>query len=288
MTGSRVPLRPDATVRDRPAGPDGEASTDPVIVLTYAHAGGERLSALLARYPDLACTVGTGILPLCNQAAAAWRAVDGRSDGPPSRLAETSTRALVASMITALLVRHGKRRWCEVATAAPDAAEAFTRLFPGARMVCLHRACPDVVAVGVKASLWGLAGFEHTPLISAHPVSVAAGLTASWAARTTLLLAFEEAHPGVCRRLRYEDLAADSLVGLSGFLGLADPDVGTDPAAWPYDEATDPAHGTPAMDFGFPAGQIPPTLLERANGLMKKLGYRPMGPAAGPASEFIP
>jgi hypothetical protein len=257
--------------------------------LTYAHAGGERLRALLARYPDLACTVGTGILPLCNQAAAAWRAVDGRSDGPPSRLAETSTRTLVASMITALLVRHGKRRWCEVATAAPDAAEAFTRLFPGARMVCLHRACPDVVAVGVKASQGGLAGFEHTSLSSAHPGSVAAGLTASWAARTTSLLAFEEAYPGICRRVRYEDLAAGSLTSLSGFLGLAAPEAGTGPAAWLDDETADPAHGSAGMDsVGFPAWQLPPALLERANSLMEKLGYRPMGPATGPASEFVP
>jgi hypothetical protein len=286
VTGARVPLGTDAIVRDRSVGPDGGARTDPVIVLTYPHAGGERLSALLARYPDLACTAGTGILPLCDQAAAAWRAVDDRPGGPPSRLAEASTRALAVSMITALLVRHGKRRWCEVATAAPDAAAAFARLFSGVRIVCLHRACPDVVRAAVHASPWGLAGAEYAPFIGAYPASMATALTAHWAARAAWLLAFEEAHPGICHRLRYEDLTADSLTDLSGFLGLTDP--GPDPAAWLYDEAADPAHGTTGMDFGFPAGQIPPALLERANGPMEKLGYRPLGPAAGPASEFTP
>jgi hypothetical protein len=284
VTGSRVPLDTDATVRDWPAGPDGAARTGPVIVLTYPHAGGERLGALLARYPDLACTAGTGILPLCDAAAAAWAAVDDRPGGPPSRLAETSTRALAASMITALLVQQGKRRWCEVATAAPDAAAAFTRLFPGARIVCLHRACPDVVRAAVQASPWGLAGVEYAPFTSAYPASTAAALTAHWAARTTSLLAFEQAHPGICQRLRYEDLAAGSLSSLSGFLGLTGPGPG--PASWADDEAADPAHGTAGMHVGFPAGQLPPALLERASGLMEKLGYRPLGPAAGPASEF--
>jgi hypothetical protein len=254
----------------------------PVIVLTYPHAGGERLSALLARYPDLACTAGTGILPLCDAAAAAWASVDDRPGGPPSRLAETSTRALVASMITALLVRQGKRRWCEVATAVPDAAVAFVRLFPGARIVCLHRACPDVVRAAVQASPWGLAGVEYAPYTSAYPASTAAALTACWAARTAGLLAFEQAHPGICQRLRYEDVAAGSLSGLSGFLGL----TGPGPASWLCDEAADPAHGPAGMDVGFPAGQVPPALLERASGLMEKLGYRPLGPAARPASEL--
>jgi hypothetical protein len=187
-------------------------------------------------------------------------------------------------MIAALLVRQGKRRWCEVAMAGPDAAAAFARLFPAARIVCLHRACPDVVRAAVQASPWGLAGAEYAPYTSAHPASTAAALTAFWAARTAALLAVEEAHPGICHRLRYEDLAAGSLAGLSGFLGLTSPGPG--PAAWLDGEAADPAHGTAGPDADFPAGQIPPALRQRANGLMDKLGYRPLRPAAGRAGEF--
>jgi hypothetical protein len=152
--------------------------------------------------------------------------------------------------------------------------------------VCLHRACPDVVRAAVLASPWGPAGAEYAAFTIAHPASSAAALTAYWAARTASLLAFEEANPGICRRLRYEDLAAESLAGLSGFLGLTDPGPG--PAGWLHGEAADAAHGAHGMDAGFPAAQIPPALLERANGLMQKLGYRPLGPAAGPASESLP
>lgn len=280
MTGSRAPLDTNAAIGDRRVGLDPGTRAAPVIVLTYPHAGAEQLRSLLARYEDLACTAGTGILPACDGAAAAWLAVDDRPGGQPSRLAETSTRALVTSMITALLVRHGKRRWCEIATLAPDAAGTFVDLFPATRIVCLHRACPDVIRAAVRASPWGLAGAEYAPFITSYPASMAAALAAYWTARTMSLLAFEEAHPAICHRLRYEDLA-NAFPGLSGFLGLTE----SSRASWGHDEAAPPVRDIAGVDRGFPAGQIPPALLERANRLMEKLGYQPLGPATGPASD---
>jgi hypothetical protein len=275
MTGARLPLVVTTAVRDRAADPESEAGQHPVIVLTYQHAGGARLRSLLARHSELACTSGTGILPLCELTAAAWRAVDGRPAGPPSRLAETSTRVLATSMITALLARQGKRRWCEFATAAPDAAVMFVRLFPSTRIVCLHRACPDFVYAAVRASPWGLAGPDFAPFISAHPASTTAALTSYWVARTAALLAFEQEHPGICHRVRYEELGGDSPSGLPDFLGLAEP--GSRPAAWRYDETADFASGSAGPATDFPAGQIPSPLLERASDLMGELGYPPVG-----------
>lgn len=273
MRGVRPPLDETAAVRYHVAGLDGSARSAPVIVLTYSHAGGEQLSSLLARHPDLACTKGTGILPMCEQIAAAWRAVDGRPPGPPSQLAETSTRALATSMITALLARQGKRRWCEVAIASPDAAAVFVCLFPGTRVVCLHRSCPDVVQAAVRASPGGLTAPAYAPFATAYPASTTAALIAYWAARTTALLAFEEGHPGICQRVRYEDLADGSLSGLPEFLGLAGP--GFRPAAWLNAETAARPRGAAGPDAEFPAGPVPPSLAERANGLMEKLGYRP-------------
>jgi Sulfotransferase family len=270
-----------AAIRDQAADHDDPARNAPVIILTYSHAGAEQLASLLDRHPDLACTTGTGILPLCEQAAATWRAVDGRPASPPSQLAETSTRNLVTSMITALLARHGKRRWCEIATAAPDAAGTFTRLFPGTRIICLYRACPDVVRAAVHASPWGLAGPEYAPFTTTYPASTIAALTAYWTTHTTSLLTFEQAHPGTCHRLRHEDLAADSFSCLPDFLRPHDP--GLRPATWPHDEAADPACGAAGPGTDFPAGQVPSLLLERANGLMEKLGYQPMRPGTTPA-----
>jgi hypothetical protein len=246
----------------------------PVIVLTYAHSGAERLRSMLRRDPDLACTVGTGVLPMCEQAAAAWRTADGKPTGPLTALAAASIRALATAIIAATLSGEGKRRWCETSTAPPVYAGTFLRLFPGTRALCLHRSCPDVIQAALHASPWGLAGEAFAPFSTAHPVSAAAALTAYWTAHSQSLLAFERANPGACLRVRYEDLGDDSFEDLRAFLSLGDggpwapspvsPGIGTPPAA---DDPPPP----------FPAGHIPPGLLEQANELMKELGYPPLG-----------
>jgi len=52
-----------------------------VIVLAPAYSGAGTLRSLLEGHPDLACTAGTGLLPLCEQALATWRSADGRPAG---------------------------------------------------------------------------------------------------------------------------------------------------------------------------------------------------------------
>jgi hypothetical protein len=274
VTATGFPLDGETTVRAGPASPGVGARAAPVIILTYPHAGAERLTALLARHPDLACTAGTGILPLCEQAATAWRAADGRPGPPLSLLAEASTRALVTTILTSLLARQGRRRWCEIATAAPDAAGIFARLFPGTRIACLHRACPDVVHAAVNASPWGLAEPAYAPFTSAHPSSTAAALTGYWTARTAYLLAFEQAHPATCQRLRYEDLTDGCLPGLFGSLGIGDSGPGSQD--WFQDDTASPAPSAAGLLDGFPVGQIPRPLLRQASQLMEELGYEPL------------
>jgi hypothetical protein len=261
------------------------AGSAPVIVLTYPHSGAGLLRSLLARHPDLACTAGTGVLPLCQQAAAAWRTADGQADGPPPPLAAASIRNLVSTIITAVLAAEGKRRWCEISTAEPAAAKTFLQLFPATRVLCLHRSCPDVVYAAVHASPWGPAGQAIAPFVSAHPASAAAALTAYWTAHAGRLLAFERAHPGACHRVRYEDLTGGSCSGLHAFLGLDDP--GPAEPGWADARAATPtdAHDPPEA---FPTGQIPPGLLDRANSLMNELGYPPPGPAAEATAMFAP
>jgi Sulfotransferase family len=267
----------------------GAAGGAPVIVLTYAHSGAGLLRSLLARHPDLACTSGTGVLPLCQQAATAWRRTDGLADGPLPALAVASTRNLAATIITAVLSAEGKRRWCEISTAEPAAAETFLQLFPATRVLCLQRSWPDVVYAALHASPWGLAGQAIAPFVSAHPASAAAALTAHWTAHAGRLLAFERANPGACRRVRYEDLTGGSCSGLHAFLGLDDP--GPAALSWAVTDAAttaDAATGAGAASAAgaddpptpFPTRQIPPGLLDRASSLMNELGYPP--PASMP------
>jgi len=242
-----------------------------VIVLAPAYSGASTLRPLLAGHPDLACTSGTGLLPLCEQAMATWRSADGRGPGPPSSLAATATRALAASVITSILAREGKRRWCEVAAASPQAAETFLRLYPGTRFLCLHRACQGVIRGVLDASPWGITDPLFAPFAIKYPANTVASLTAYWVTATGPLLAFEREHPRSCLRVRFEDLAQGQQAEepITSFLGLAA--VGR-PIPGSHDEPQ-PASPDPELAADLPVNLIPPALLAQANDLLQQLKY---------------
>ena len=271
--------------RDRPAGPaaPGDATRNaPVIVLAPPYGGASPLGSLLARHPDLACTAGTGLLPLCEQAMATWRRTDGRAGGPPSALATASTRALAASIIGSLLARAGKQRWCEVATANSAAAETFLDLYRGTRFVCLHRACAAVIRTALNASPWGIADPALAPFTRAYPASTVAALAACWVIHTEALLTFEQAYPQACLRVRFEDLTGaqhETTQKVTTFLGLTSIDGQTMPGEGSQPQ---PAPESPGHETDIPAGLIPPGILEQANDLLRQLSYPALAtPTAG-------
>lgn len=243
-------------------------SADPVVVLTYAQAGEQRLRSLLAGFPELACTIGTGMLPLCEQAALTWQRTEGR-DGPPSALALASIRALAGGIITVLLAHEGKPRWCEIATAPPACAETFLHVYPDTRFLCLHRNCADVIRSVMRANPWGLPDHEFGAFSAIYPGRSATALAAYWTARTDSLLKFEASHPGICFRIRYEDVARDPCTAagkLAESLGLAFH------APWPpADEEGDDTGDAPV-----PAEQIPPALRSTVDALLTRLCYPPL------------
>jgi len=277
-TGPEVPARAGFGTPE-----DGAARNAPAVVLTYGNAGGRRLQSLLESQPELTCTTSTGVLAACEQAAAAWRQVERRPAKGLSPLAVKSVRVMATQMITAVTVRSGRPRWCELAAAEPSAAEAFLQVFPGTRFVCLHRACPDLVAAVLLASPWGLSGSEFAPYVAAYPGSTVAALAAWWAGHARPLLDFEHAHPDACLRLRYEDLTGDpdaALNSIRAFLGLGGPDIlppapgdvpGGDVDGGDVDGADGAAGREPGADL--PLGQIPPVLLDQVNQLHAELGY---------------
>jgi hypothetical protein len=268
----------DRRPRERPAETALSAAppaSAPVIVLASPYAGVDRLRSLLQDHQDLACTAGTGLLPLCDQALTTWRSADGRPAGTPSALAVTATRALATNLIISILAREGKPRWCEVAIPNREAAEAFLRLFPGTRFLCLYRACPDVVRAALDASAWGITDPAVAPFTSRHPGSTVAALTAYWLAITAPLLALERDHPQSCLRVRFEDLSQDRQAGerISSFLGLSD--APGRPFLRGYH---DPPTTTPGAGHttSLPVSLIPPSLLAQANDLLRQLEYAPM------------
>jgi hypothetical protein len=260
-----------------PGHPAAAAKTSrnaPVIVMTYAGSGADRLRSVLSSFPELICTQRTGILPLCHQAVTTWQSVDGEAGAELAPLAAASVRALSTGLVTAILAREGGTRWCEFTSAPPVAAQTFARLYPQARFLIAHRRADTVVRAITGSSRWGLEGLEFAPFVSAHPASPVAALMSYWATHTSQQLEFEQAHPRTCRRVRVEDLtanAAQALPDISAFLAL---DSRNMPPSFTHDDGRNRQAGAPAGTL--PLDRIPPSLLAQVNELHRSLGYPPV------------
>lgn len=264
------------------AGPTAD-DHGPVVVLAYAYSGVAQIERLLGASTALACTSGTGLLPLCAEAADCWRCVDGRA-GPLSPLAASSVRALVSTMITTVVARVGGARWCEISFSPPAAAETFLELYPRAKFICWHRNGLDVIRVGVQANPWGLAGTGLGPFVTAYPGSSPAAMAAYWAECTEALLRFQQAHPAACRQVRYEDLTRQpghEAGKISAFLGLEAATTSlagpaADGQAWEPDPAGPEGRDADQADGRLPDSHLPAPLMDRVNDLQARLGYPPV------------
>lgn len=240
-----------------------------VVILSFAHSGAEHVQEILARQTQFACTSGTGVIPMCSNVLAIWRGIDGRA-GRTSGLAMSSTRALAGTQITIILARTGGSRWCELATTSAEATAPFLELFPQARVVCVHRACTEVIAAAIRSNPWGSAGFgiaEHT---AAFPGNTAAALAAYWADRTEGLLSLEDKYPERTIRTRYEDVLSENdraVSALCEFLAL------DNHHAVEGKEIQSETASTEVAGLPMPAELIPPGLRERVARIHEKLGY---------------
>lgn len=245
-----------------------------IVVLGYPRSGTERLWSLLAGHPSLACSAGTELIPLCDQAASTWRAAEA-SGSTLSTLAAASVRAMAGSLITITKSRAGRDRWCEVSTAPARAARTFLQLYPDTQVICLHRDCTGFV----RAATAGAAGRPGGPVFgafaAAHPRNPLAAAAAYWCDRTEQLLALERDKSGVCRRVRCEDLAAGPAEEdrVLGFLGLARPRPGAGGATAHEGRATAGELGSSPSDHAAVTRRIPAPLLERVSRLHAELGY---------------
>ncbi len=262
------------------------AGNSPVIVLSYAYSRAPRVQEALADGTALACTAGTGIIPLCEAAAETWRRVEGRPGQAPSRLGVATLRGLITAQVTVILAAAGKTRWCELATTTPKAAESFLQVFPETSVVCVHRSSLDVIGAGVRANPWGLQGLGLTPYLLAYPGNSVAALAAYWADSTEELLAFETSNPHAAYRVRYEDVAADpgqALATVRACLGLDDgAQKGSLPE--PANSIETPTTETSPPEPTVPTEMIPNPLHERINHLHAELGYPRLGHVRGPGT----
>ncbi len=264
--------------------------SEPVVVLTCARSGSTLLRFILDSHPELACPPETSVVDLCTRMGV----VSMLLDGPPvgvrpglTGLAAASIRSWMTATFAPYLIRAGKARWCDKSLGSADAANRFLDLFPETKFICLYRSCLDVIDSALEACPFGLHGYGMDPYAAAHPGNSVSAVADYWVAQTRMIAEFEQAHPGVCLRLRYEDLVADpegQADRVFAFLGEAPvPGISQSclaPGRQEFGPGDHKIWGTSSISpdsvgrgSRIPVSLISPPVLGMINGLLEQLEY---------------
>jgi len=286
---------------------------EPVFVLCIGRSGSTLLRLILDTHPDLACPPETNIPALCSQLAIVWSLIEGaplalqRGDAPPAipDAAIAGIRQTMDLMTAPYLQRRGKSLYCDKSLGTAVHAGLLTRIYPGARFICLFRHPMDMISSGLEACPWGLNGYGFDRYIADSPGNAVMALARYWLDGASAIAAVEEQHPGSCHRVRYEDMVADPeriAAGIFDFIGVGHvPGIGravfsheherfgpADHKIW-YTSAI--SQNSVGRSDSLPIGLIPPPILGSINELLDKLGYIPVdeswGTADMPASLLV-
>jgi protein-tyrosine sulfotransferase len=269
---------------------------DPVFVLCNGRSGSTLLRFLLDAHPDLACPPETNLPALCAQLATVWSLIEGaplaqsRGDEPPviPEAAIAGVRATMDTMIGSYLQRRGKKRYCDKSLGTARFAELLVRVYPEARFICLYRHPMDVIASGIEACPWGLAGYGFDSYIATTaPGNAVLAIARFWADNVKAILDAEKRFPDRCLRVRYEDLVTETeetAARILAFLAAASaPGIGAacfsaererfgpaDHKIWYTSAISDRSIG---RGWSVPAAMIAPPVLTQVNDLAGELGY---------------
>jgi Sulfotransferase family len=251
----------------------------PFIALTYPQAGFWLLDAILTSHPDLACTTGTGLLPLCDQAIVTWQRVEAHGGEAVSRLGAASIRSVIATMAASIFASSGKSLWCEISFASTEFAEQFRRLYSDAKFICLHRGLVGLISDFAEAGSPKLSENGMLPPSEAYPDNDIAAIAEYWLSRTRTFLEFEAANSSVCLRVRYEDLACAAPVVLQQLFevfGLAQAALpGQDWREGSAERATVQSDHR-GVNTVIVAERIPQSLKAHVNDALSALAYPPL------------
>jgi len=271
---------------------------DLVFVLCMGRSGSTLLRFLLDAHPELACPPETSLPALCGQLAVVWSLIEGaplaaeRGAAPPRvpGAAVAGIRRMLDEMTGSYLARRGKRLFCDKSLGSARVADLLTQIYPAARFLCLYRHPMDVIRSGLDACPWGLNGYGFDQYIVGSPGNAVLALARYWLDNATMIHAVEQAHPGRCHRVRYEDLVADPeavMQEVYAFIGAA-PAPGVAGACFtgererfgPADHkiwATSQVSGdSVGRGESVPAGLIAPPVTAAINELAAELGYLPV------------
>jgi protein-tyrosine sulfotransferase len=308
------------------------------LIVGGARCGTTILRLILDAHPTIACPAEAGIPALMGHMASVWAMLEqddtaledpssvrtgDRADEPPKaggleprgsrtarvaaemRLSERARQAVLQAVLAPMehyCSRERKRIYCDKSLDSVHHLDLVRQLFPEVRCVLLFRHVMDTVASGIEASPWGFQAFGYAPFVQAAPGNFVAALVNYWLSHVESALAWEEKHPEICHRVRYEDLVIRperTLAGVFKFLGVeADmsvleraferASVATGPGDYKVVHTTAVHAGSIGRGKRVPVGMIPPPLLEAVNTKLEALGYEPLGPAWNAEPRAVP
>jgi protein-tyrosine sulfotransferase len=293
------------------------------LIVGAARTGTTLLRLLLDAHPEIGCPAEAGIPALIENLGRVWwtvNAVGGRvspSTDRPADATETPDNAVtnpgdagvslfrglpgvahqaITEAVLAPMAHYcapiGKRIYCDKSLDSVQHLEVVRTLFPEVRCILLFRHVMDTVASGIEASPWGFQGYGYAPFIQRSSENFVAALVSYWLAHVDATLRWEQAHPELCHRVRYEELVmepAKTLAQIFEFLEVAGDlsvlarafERGRGRAAvGPGDYKvtyTSEVHGA-SIGRGkrVPVWMIPPPMLDAVNESLATLGYSPL------------
>jgi Sulfotransferase family len=265
----------------------------PAFILTASRSGSTLLRFILDSHPELACPPETNVGQTAANLVRTWNLLENAgadttaADVPAPRILQAA-RAAIDEVFDRYLDRRGKARWCDKSLDSHLHAELLAQLYPGARFICLYRHCMDVIASGLEASPWGLDQFGFDSFAAQHPGNSVAAIGHYWVACTRTIMVFEQTHPELCHRVRYEDMVTDperTAAAIFGFLGVEQVPGLTQACFGMKHEANGPGDlkiwftsEVTAASIGsgvrVPADALPPPLRGDINRALVELGYR--------------
>jgi hypothetical protein len=277
---------------------------------------------ILDAHPEIGCPAEAGLPSLMSHMAAVWMTVDadvigGRSAKDPGRLppeqlgepgypeeprqdraggsvtvpelprdARDWIRRTLDEAMFQYTTRGMKRLYIDKSLDSVHHLALVRELFPSMRCVLAFRHVMDTVASGIEASPWGFQAYGYAPYVYASPGNTVAALANYWLAHVATALDWQEQHPEICYRVRYEDLVLDPEATVRGILRFleVEEDLSVlhtafqrEPANGPGDYKVVHTSAVHASSIGHgkrvPIGMLPPPLLQAVNEKLEALGY---------------
>lgn len=295
-----------------------EPDAELVLIVGAARSGTTLLRLILDCHPEIGSPAEAGIPALIDHATKVWWTIEGADverrtarvaddfatghgeqgrQAPPLTLltphAQSAVRETVVRPMNYYCARGGKRIYCDKSLDSVHYLESVKVLFPSARYLLVFRHAMDTVASGLEACPWGFSGYGYAPFVQRSPDNLVCALVTYWLEHVARALEWEDRHPELCHRVRYEDLVAHAkdtaaaaleFLGVERDLSILEKTFDRGPVmTGPGDHKVTYTAGIHGRSRGrgkrVPVSMIPPPLLDAMNARLEALGYGAVGPA---------